>query len=283
MILRYLKMAGNILLYFIIYFATQLLTGFVFGAVAVSFIIAKYGQANIGKYTARLANDYNYILAAVSAVVSFAFFILLFKNKEKNLFERCKFKKIKINSVVKIIMASVGIVFICAAFISLTQGIFKDYNQVSNQISANEKSIPGLISAVLIIPFFEEVLFRGIIFNELRKNLNLAASIIIQALIFAVAHGNIAQGIYTFFLGIAAALVYTWTESILANATLHITFNLFGSVVVPALSVYIDNCLKGQIIGEYVVIGIYFVMGTIASIYSLTSLYKRCNLKKVDS
>lgn len=39
------------------------------------------------------------------------------------------------------------------------------------------------------------MLFRGFIFNGLKKNVNIILSVILQPHIFAVAHGNIVQGI----------------------------------------------------------------------------------------
>lgn len=278
MILKYLKMSAYILLYFVIYLVMQVISGLIVGITGGITMISKYGLTGYRSHINDFIANSTFIIVVIGAIFSFLIYILLFKNNmEGDLFQRCRFDKMKISDAVKIIITGVGLSFLCSAFIVLTQEIFVDYSKVSNQISSGEQNVFGMISAVVLIPAFEEILFRGLIFNELRKNLNLILSVIIQALIFAVAHGNIAQGIYTFCLGVAAALVYTWTKSILSNITLHITFNLCGSIVVPLLSSYIDSFLKGQLIGEYVVIGIYFVIGTLAVIFSLTSLYRRCN------
>lgn len=276
--MKYLKMSAYILLYFAIYLVMQIISGLIVGITGGITMISKYGLAGYRSHINDFIANSTFIIVVIGAIFSFLIYILLFKNnKEGDLFQRCRFDKIEISDAVKIIITGIGLSFLCSAFIVLTQEIFVDYSKVSNQISSGEQNVFGMISAVVLIPVFEEILFRGLIFNELRKNLNLILSVIIQALIFAAAHGNIAQGIYTFCLGAAAALVYTWTKSILADITLHITFNLCGSILVPVLSSYIDSFLKGQLIGEYVVIGIYFVIGTLAVIFSLISLYKRCN------
>lgn len=281
--MKYLKMAGNALLYFAIYFLAQMISGLAVGVWIAIKLIAKYGPIEYTKHVNEAISKYTFIIVVAGAVIAFIIFILMFKNKEENLFKRCRFDKIDRGAIANIIIAAIGISFLCGSFIAITQNIFKDYSQVSNQISSGEQSILGIICAVIIIPFFEEILFRGLIFNELRKNLNIIASVIIQALIFAVAHGNIAQGIYTFFLGTVAALVYIWTKSILANITLHITFNLFGSIVLPVMSSFIETYIKGNAMGEYIVLGSYTIIGIALIVIALKALYKKQEINEVES
>lgn len=88
-------------------------------------------------------------------------------------------------------------------------------------------------------------------------------SIIIQALIFALAHGNVKQGVYTFVLGIITATVYIWTKSIWSNIVIYITFNLFGSIAIPEIIYY----TKSFII-------VYIILGVVIMLLSLTRLYK---------
>ena len=78
-------------------------------------------------------------------------------------------------------------------------------------------------------------MFRGIIFNFFRKNYSLTFSIIFQALIFGVFHGNSLQVIYTFIGGIALALIYIYCDSMLGNILLHSIFHLCGSIIIPKL------------------------------------------------
>jgi membrane protease YdiL (CAAX protease family) len=109
-------------------------------------------------------------------------------------------------------------------------------------------NVVGILLAVILIPIFEEIFFRGIIFNELRNRINPTASIIISSLIFALFHGNILQGIYTFMLGVLLSLVYTWTRSIWSIITMHITYNFLGTIVVPIIIYYTEFFTVGYLI-----------------------------------
>ncbi|MBU5894754.1 CPBP family intramembrane metalloprotease, partial [Vibrio cholerae O1] len=76
--------------------------------------------------------------------------------------------------------------------------------------------------AIILIPIYEQIVFRGIIFGYLRKNFNIIGAVLVQALIFGIMHLNLVQGIYTFILGIVLALIYMYSDSILGNITVHI-------------------------------------------------------------
>ncbi|MFT4106405.1 MAG: CPBP family intramembrane metalloprotease, partial [Lacrimispora sp.] len=85
-----------------------------------------------------------------------------------------------------------------------------------------------LLSTALIIPIAEELIFRGMIFAPIRDKLPFLPSACISALIFALYHGNLPQGVYGFFIGIAAAWLYELYKSLSAPMLLHISANLLS-------------------------------------------------------
>ena len=70
----------------------------------------------------------------------------------------------------------------------------------------------------------EELLYRGIIFNGLRKLGNIKA-VFISALFFALAHGSAMQLFYQFILGIVLAFVVLKTGSLLTSMLVHFLNN----------------------------------------------------------
>ncbi|WP_226896710.1 CPBP family glutamic-type intramembrane protease [Paraclostridium benzoelyticum] len=56
-----------------------------------------------------------------------------------------------------------------------------------------------------------------------------------QALVFCISHLNIVQGIYTFILRIALALIYMYSESLSGSILLHVIFNLLVILILPKL------------------------------------------------
>lgn len=228
---KYLKMIGNILLYSVIYLVLQVCTSFIIMIVD----IIKYRNIKTLAQIVNMVYEKTYILLIVSIVISLFIYYLILRKKDKNLWQRCGFRKVSLKNSVLIIIMALSTTFIASSFIYNTKNIFTDYSSISENMVKGMQSIPGIISVVIIAPIFEEILFRGLIFNELRKNMNIVASIIIQALLFGLFHGNLAQGIYAAILGAIAAIIYVWTKSIVSNMTLHICFNIAGTFIVPQI------------------------------------------------
>ena len=127
----------------------------------------------------------------------------------------------------------------CSVVLLILSGIlsqiFPDYKNVAAQLQSASNSWSQLILAIVLIPIYEEIFFRRVIFGYLREKYNLIGAVIGQALVFGLAHGNIVQGIYTFILGIALALIYVYSESLVGSIIVHIIFNLLGILVIPKL------------------------------------------------
>ncbi|PJI09786.1 MULTISPECIES: CPBP family intramembrane glutamic endopeptidase [Clostridium] len=260
--MKYFKTILNVIVYFLIYFLSQIVVGMIFG---IYLVVKALSTETFSKaYIYSATTKYAVIITAIADIIALVIFILMFRKKEKNLIERCKFKKISIFNAIIIILSSIGFAFLCSSLLYLTQNILRDYDKVANSILSGTQSVIGIICMIIIAPIFEEIFFRGIIFNELRKNFNLVLSIIIEALIFALMHGNVKQGIYAFVLGVITALVYIWTDSILSNIVLHMSFNLFGSLIAPQVVYYTKSFIV-----LYVILGIF--VGGISLIY----LYKK--------
>ena len=71
----------------------------------------------------------------------------------------------------------------------------------------------------------EELLFRGIILNGLRKRFNDICSIFMSALLFALMHQNLQQLIYPFLLGSIMAWIVLRTGSLFSSMLVHFINN----------------------------------------------------------
>lgn len=68
-------------------------------------------------------------------------------------------------------------------------------------------SLPvGILVYGLVAPLTEEIVFRGIVYNRMRRDYGLIMSLIMSPLIFGLYHGNYVQAVYGFILG----LLITW-------------------------------------------------------------------------
>ena len=82
----------------------------------------------------------------------------------------------------------------------------------------------GYVALGLMVPFAEEIVFRGAIQRILQNALgerNRWIAIVISALIFGIIHFNLAQGLHAFLVGLLLGWLYSKTGSILPGFVFH--------------------------------------------------------------
>jgi membrane protease YdiL (CAAX protease family) len=118
--------------------------------------------------------------------------------------------------------------------------LFDKYAEIMEPLTLNQNIVLQIIAIGIVGPLLEEVIFRGLIFHQLRKNVPLIYAIILQAALFAISHLNVIQGTYAFFIGILLALSFVWSRSLLLPIAIHIGMNLSG-ILLSEYGDYIDN------------------------------------------
>ena len=83
----------------------------------------------------------------------------------------------------------------------------------------------GLVCYGVITPLAEELIFRGIVYNELKKNYKLSIAMLISSLLFGLYHMNPVQGIYGFIMGLLMAYLYEYFGSFLWPVLVHMLAN----------------------------------------------------------
>ncbi|MBN1349878.1 CPBP family intramembrane metalloprotease [candidate division KSB1 bacterium] len=106
--------------------------------------------------------------------------------------------------------------------------VFEMLMQTMEQMLSIESGITLIItilSACIVGPAFEELLFRGVIFTGLRRKFSLGAALVFQSFLFGLMHANPWQFLYAFILGIFLGLIASWSRSIFPAIILHIVIN----------------------------------------------------------
>ena len=106
------------------------------------------------------------------------------------------------------------------------------------QITTNISLLILFISSGIIGPIYEEILFRYILLNRLKKFNSTTKSIIINYLIFALIHINPIKICYTFILGIILNLTYQKHNNIIAPILIHTSANII-SLFLTEFNIYI--------------------------------------------
>lgn len=96
-----------------------------------------------------------------------------------------------------------------------------------------------LLYAVLIGPFFEELVFRKMILDRTRVYGEKTA-ILFSALLFGFFHMNLQQFFYAVLIGLVFGYLYLRTGKLSACWVLHSLFNFFGGLLPSLLMQYVD-------------------------------------------
>ncbi|MGN0158723.1 MAG: lysostaphin resistance A-like protein [Brotaphodocola sp.] len=83
-----------------------------------------------------------------------------------------------------------------------------------------------IVGSGLLVPLAEELVFRGLGYLRLRREMDVLPSAVFTAVLFGVYHGNWIQGIYAFLTGMLLAFVYEAYGSLAAAWLFHAAANL---------------------------------------------------------
>ena len=208
------------------------------------------------------------IFAAILSFLIYAWIVTA--SKKQNIFTYCKFKALPLKKVVMLIFAGLSLVSLNALTVVGISMLFPDAYDLHVENMMGLTSSGGwlmVVSVGLAAPFIEEIMFRGLITNELDRVMSYKWIIFVQALLFGIYHMNIVQGIYTFILAIFMGYALYWTGSIFAPLIIHIVNNM-SSVI---MSEFVDSTsdIVNIGFGIWILASLFFVLP-----YTLKYLYR---------
>lgn len=89
----------------------------------------------------------------------------------------------------------------------------------------------GLVIYGILSPIAEEVVFRGLLYNRLKKYFPIGVSIAVCGILFGFYHGNLVQGLYGSIMGIAITYIYEVYGTLASAMLFHAVANLSVYVV----------------------------------------------------
>ena len=134
--------------------------------------------------------------------------------------------------------------FLLAAVVSLgisaalALNIFVELLSVQSEKYDNVEAIQysvslwlGLILYGLVSPITEEIIFRGITYNRMKRFFGVVPCVIVTSLLFGGFHANMPQFLYGTCMGVLMALVYEWVKAFAAPLLLHMAANIIVFVL----------------------------------------------------
>ena len=148
-------------------------------------------------------NDYRHALLLDSI---FAFIVIIFYFTDfKTVNALFRFKKLDKLLLLKILVFTPILAILISLFVDfLNQSMF-DVGQVTYYETFRYSPAPlllAIISVALFPAIFEEIAFRGVIFNELSKITSLKSTIIISAILFTILHFSLISILWLFPIGL---------------------------------------------------------------------------------
>ena len=159
-------------------------------------------------------NDLNFFVDNICIYILLIYYLITIiylykKNKRTE-------KKLILKKYVPLISLGISIAIIYNTL------LFKFFPKI---IVTNNSLIIAIISSGIIGPIFEEIIFRYIFYNRLKKKYSIRKAIIINNIIFALIHINPIKVLYAFILGQVLTISYEKYKNIKAPIVIHIAAN----------------------------------------------------------
>ncbi len=178
-------------------------------------------SANVSTFMAALS----YMVAALSVSRKAGYYVK--RASEDNRLNHLRRESVQ--SYLLLFLAGVGAVLGLNMLFNLTGfiGASATYQEVAvSQYAAT--LLVGIVCYGLVSPVAEEILFRGILYNCMRRLVSARMAIVVSALIFGLYHMNWVQGVYGFLMGCLIAYAYEYFGSFKVPVLLHMLFNILA-------------------------------------------------------
>lgn len=144
-------------------------------------------------------------------------------------------------SVFGIILLAPATQVLTSFLISIIAMIFpawlRAYESLIENAGMNDVTFSVICYSVLLAPFSEELIFRGVTMRQAKKVLPFWAANLFQAILFGIFHMNILQGIYACCLGLVMGYICEKCGSIYYSIFFHFLYNLLGTVVMTSINI----------------------------------------------
>ena len=257
---------GYLLLTLLVQLSVSMIGGIIIG---VFYVISEMSQMSSGAVNIEpdltrmvdLTLSLTNVFLLISSILTVLVLILVYKIKKRNYKEELLINKTsKFNIVFAIILGIACWLFNSGALSLIDEaGLFSSQFQYMEEVLSPLGSgsvIMSIITIGIVAPFAEEFLFRGIIYNTLKKKISIKWTIIIQAVLFGVFHGNLIQGSYATLLGIVFGYVTYKTKSLWPAVIIHMVNNLIATMFMYVPSTWFSSIL---VYVAFLIIGIILI------------------------
>lgn len=234
------KSIGKAALYFLVYFLMQAAVSGVYSVMITTKLTVEMmgadGSIDMELLTAKVMDvvmPQAMTLTLISSILTLLILGLVFLIRKKNFLEETSIRSMPVSGIVPVALAAVGFNIVVSKLLQIIpfpESWIESYQQNSSMIGAGNMAV-AWIATVIVAPILEEIVFRGLIYTRLKQGMAAVAAAVIASLLFALSHGTIVWGIYTFLLSMILIWTFERFQSLTANICFHFFFNLTGMVL----------------------------------------------------
>ncbi len=225
-------------------------------------------------------NDTMQVLLVSDALVLLVFSLWYYvsvrkRKKQQGITESSLFE---VRDLGKLLLLAIGMQFLIGIFLGVWQLLdptgMNAYSDLMDDAGIGTLSLLSVFTAAIVGPIEEELVFRGVTTEYLKRA---GASFwllnILQALLFGIAHLNLIQGSYAFFIGLVSGYLVLRYRSIFAGMAFHILFNAYNFFAIA-----LEGILNW--IPDFLVFLIYTVGGVWLTVRALRSIRREIRKKE---
>lgn len=199
-----------------------------------------------------------------SGVISVCIFMGINYLRGIKLNDRIKRKKLSFSDVVCTFVLAIGLRILTSAYMLWAESIpvlKKSIDSAQEAFNADGTTVLGtlllLVAVGLVAPVFEEILFRCMVQHELKEAGGVAFAVIVQGIMFGVAHANAVQTLFTIVIGIILGIIYHRTKNVTMTILVHLFFNCSVSLTLKDMSMLWYSTAIGAVMSLSAIILIF--------------------------
>ena len=172
------------------------------------------------------------IALILSAVLALVIFLIIFLARKVNPLEQVDLRKLSPKAVGLSVLGGLSAMLFfnfILDFIPFSEGMLEMLNDTINMFS-DFPLWQAIVGNALLIPFLEEVVFRGLIFGRLRRAMPAIVAAIITSIVFGLMHGHPILMVWAFFFSMLLCYARVNTDSILPGIIIHVIVNSFAVI-----------------------------------------------------
>ena len=264
------KAVGKAVVYFAVYLLMQVIVSVVYSSIITTQMTMEMMAAGEELDIAAMTTEVTELLMGrlmemtfVAGVITLLLFWVVFLIRRKKFTKEVCIRKFPVNGILPIAVLAACFNVVTSVIVTYFPWPQSWADSYAASASSIDGSLMSWITAVLMAPVLEEIVFRGLMYTRLKKGLPVIAAAVVTSLAFGIAHGTIIWAIYTFIFSMVLIWVFEKFQSLAACIVLHMAYNLSGMALalIPE-----DAAVVVWVLFALGVVGVYFMHKTIVKI-----------------